>query len=320
MEGKIRWVCSEPKWECLSLKLWWIPLIATWDILKTEEKGVSMSTYTILAFICLPFSLPPVLTWHLHTHMSAHFPCWTPCSLIPRLSPGMTWHMWDCAPAALNPVFPLHEDGRNGGLEGETGRERRGDLQLSICTRELSGSHAADRNSGNLLGNSSQLLVSGEMLGFCAYAHKNYAYRHSHLLNSTSNTPPSLGAVIKPKTLQSSLATQSPLLLWHHLHPVFTAAAPEAKTAHSSHCSLPLRCVCNWLRCVYVWGPCLMYMEVCLLAWRQMDLHAMFYMPFKIRCGSPAKVQHVQILFVFFRNTSSFHNPSPPKLFFFFLA
>lgn len=49
------------------------------------------------------------------THMYIHFPCWTPCSLILSLSPGMTWHIWHRAPAALNHVFPFT---RMGGMEG----------------------------------------------------------------------------------------------------------------------------------------------------------------------------------------------------------
>lgn len=49
------------------------------------------------------------------THMYIHFPCWTPCSLILSLSPGMTWHIWHRAPAALNRVFPFT---RVGGMEG----------------------------------------------------------------------------------------------------------------------------------------------------------------------------------------------------------
>lgn len=44
---------------------------------------------------------------HLFLH-STHilFPSWTPCSLIPSLSAGMTWHIWHCAPAALHCVSP----------------------------------------------------------------------------------------------------------------------------------------------------------------------------------------------------------------------
>lgn len=102
------------------------------------------------------------------THMYIHFPCWTPCSLILSLSPGMTWHIWHRAPAALNRVFPFT---RMGGMEGW--REKREGKEGEGCNSTPAFRAVWLFNSWNLPGCSfPQLLVflclfvSGEMLRF----------------------------------------------------------------------------------------------------------------------------------------------------------
>lgn len=69
-------------------------------------------------------------------------------------------------------------------------------------------------------------------------------HTHTHTPSSTSNLV--CCHKIKPqKHFKRGLSSQSPLLLWHHSLPVFTAAALAASTAQSLRCRiLFLLCVC----------------------------------------------------------------------------
>lgn len=140
------------------------------------------------------------------THMYIHFPCWTPCSLILSLSPGMTWHIWHRAPAALNRVFPFT---RMGGMEGW--REKREGKEGEGCNstpafravwKQFMEFTWMQFPSTSRVSLSLCLWRDVEILSVCIqrlpinpFTHmQTLRYMRTYsMLNSTSNTPPSKG-------------------------------------------------------------------------------------------------------------------------------
>lgn len=202
---------------------------------------------------------PPTCSYKANTLINVDFP-----SLDPTIF-HLAWlgFIWFCA--------ALHEEGRKNACD------------FAPAVHGWSEGLTVDQNARNSPAKSPLGLVFLSVHFTRGFWH----FVRTSLTHVTSNAPPSTGAVVKPQTLQSGLATQSPTLLWHHLLAVFTAAALGAEVNLSSH-----------RRSLPSWGGCL-----CLRATSHVHDGVFIgsYKPFKNkRCGPTSSKQHRDVDICFY--------------------